>query len=334
MKILLVCMEFEYGDRTRGRSFEYYNFYDSLRDLGHEVILFDFMSEMGSTDKGAMNAKLLQLAQAEKPAFALFSLYTDQFEPETVRQMAQFTKTVCFFHDDTWRVEFSQSWAPHFDYFTTPDVYGVHRYERMGYSNAVYFPFGCNTHLYHPVETEKVYDVSFVGAWHPYREWLLGRLTRAGFNVKAFGFRWPAGPLSHDEMVAVFSKSHINLNMSNSASWDARYLLTSPRGLINRVRSPKTGEQLKARHFEICGSGGFQLSYYVDGLERHYEIGKELAIYLDPNDLVEKVRRYLSDDAEREAIAKAGYARTLRDHTFKARFDHLFERMGLTDERV
>ena len=331
MKILLVCMEFDYGDPARGRSYEFYNFYDSLKELGHEVVLFDYMAELKRTNKTAMNAKLIATAKVETPDLALFSLYTDQFEPETVKQLADVTRTLCFFHDDTWRVEFSTFWAPHFNYFTTPDVYGVHRYSRIGLPNAIYFPFGCNPHLYHPVETPKLYDVSFVGAWHPYREWLLARLSKAGFTVKAFGYRWPAGAVSHEQMVEIFSQSRINLNMSNSAAWDARYLLTSPRGLLNRIRSPKSVEQLKARHFEINGSGGFQLSYYVDGLDRHYAVGEELAVYLDPDDLVAKVKRYLADDAEREAVAAAGYARTLRDHTFRARFAHVFERMGLAN---
>ena len=42
MKILLVCMEHDYGDPSRGRSYEYFNFYDSLR-TEHTVEIFDYM---------------------------------------------------------------------------------------------------------------------------------------------------------------------------------------------------------------------------------------------------------------------------------------------------
>jgi spore maturation protein CgeB len=130
-------------------------------------------------------------------------------------------------------------------------------------------------------------------------------------------------------MVALFNESRVNLNMSNSASWDARYLVSSPRALLNRMRSPKTVEQLKARHFEINGCGAFQLSYYVEGLERHYEIGREVAVYLDPDDLVQKVALYLADEVLRKSIAEAGHTRTVTDHTFEVRFRHVFGRMGL-----
>ncbi len=331
MKILLACMEYDYGDPSRGRSYEYYNFYQSLKDLGHEVTLFDYMAELKRLSKSEMNHQLLALAQSSKPDLAMFSLYTDQLDPDTVSQVRQHTRTLCFFHDDTWRVEFSQFWARHFDFFTTPDVYGERKYAVLGLPNAIHFPFGCNEKLYRETGSPKQYDVSFVGAWHPYREWLIKRLHKEGFAVKAVGYRWPGGIVSHEQMVALFNESRINLNMSNSASWDARYLLASPRGLINRIRSPKSVEQLKARHFEINGSGGFQLSYYVEGLEKHYEIGAEIGVYLDPDDLLQKVKLYLADDALRESVARAGHQRTLADHTFQKRFARVFERMGLVN---
>lgn len=331
MKILLVCMEYDYGDPSRGHSYEYYNFYQSLRDLGHQVTLFDYMAELKRLGKAEMNGKLLDLVQATRPDLAMFSLYTDQLDPATVKQMSAHTRTLCFFHDDTWRVEFSQFWARHFDFFTTPDVYGERKYAAIGLPNAIHFPFGCNEKLYSKTGVPKKYDVSFVGAWHPYREWLIQRLRKAGFMVETAGYRWPGGIVSHEQMVALFNESRINLNMSNSASWDARYLAASPRGLINRIRSPKSVEQLKARHFEINGCGGFQLSYYVEGLERLYGIGSEIAVYLDPDDLLQKVKLYLADETLRETIAAAGYARTMLDHTFNTRFRHVFDRMGLVN---
>lgn len=333
MKILLVCMEYDYGDVLRGHSYEYYNFLHSLRSLGHEVILFDFMAELEGSSKQDMNDRLLAMAQETRPDLALFSLYTDQLEPATVTALRTHTRTLCFFHDDTWRVDFSRFWARYFDFFTTPDVYGEEKYRALGLPNAIHFPFGCNDALYRKAENAHVkYDVSFVGAWHPHREWLIRRLQKSGFNVHVAGYRWPAGTVEHANMVNIFNESRINLNLSNSTSWDARYLTTSPRGLLNQIRSPKSVEQLKARHFEINGCGGFQLSYYVEGLERHYEIGREIAIFVDPDDLVRKVRYYLADDQARAAVAQAGHSRTLKEHTFKERFRTVFRRMGLQGE--
>ena len=331
MKIVVVCMQYDYGIQERGPSYEYVNFYQVLSGMGHEVILFDFMAEMKMLGKVAMNQKLGALIEKERPHLALFSLYTDQILAETVQKMRGLTKTLCFFHDDTWRVEFSRYWASQFDYFTTPDVYGEYKYKQLGLNTAIHFPFGCNQNVFKKELLEKTVDVSFVGAWHPYRAWLVEGLRKAGFQVQTAGLSWPSGSMPYDEMVALFNRSKINLNMSNSTSRDMGYLLSSPRAMINSIRSPKSIEQLKARHFEISSCGAFQLSYYVEGLERQYQIGEEIGIYVDRLDLVKKVAFYLENETLREQIAERAEARSMASHRFEHRFEQVFTRMGLAD---
>jgi len=60
-----------------------------------------------------------------------------------------------------------------------------------------------------------------------------------------------------------------------------------------------------------------------------YSIGEEIALFVSPEDLIEKTRHYLKHEEEREAIAKRGYERTLRDHTMEKRFADLFNAMGV-----
>src|SRR3972149_554001 len=43
MRILYVAMQYDYGNPSQGYSFEHYNFYDSLRGMGHEILYFDFL---------------------------------------------------------------------------------------------------------------------------------------------------------------------------------------------------------------------------------------------------------------------------------------------------
>lgn len=329
MKILVVCMLHTYGDPKREYSFEYFNFYQVLKAMGHEVELFDYMGELGAHGKAGMNRRLQERVREWQPTVSVFSLYTDQFDPEVVNALRTHTKTFCFFHDDTWRVEYSRYWARQFDYFSTPDIHGEMKYRELGLPNAIYFPFGCNEQMFRKLGVEKKYDVSFVGGWHPYREWLISRIRKAGMAVEVVGYRWPKGEVDQERMVRIFNESRINLNLSNSASWDARYLAASPRALLNRLRSKKNIEQMKARIFEVNGCGSFQLSYFVEGLAGCYDIDREIAVYADADDLVEKIKFYLAHEMLRESIASAGFNRTLRDHTYAQRFQTVFQRMGL-----
>ncbi len=332
MKILVVCMLHTYGDPEREYSFEYFNFYQVFKAMGHEVELFDYMGEMKALGKAEMNRKLLQRVCDWQPRVTVFSLYTDQLDPAIVNSLRAYTKTFCFFHDDTWRVDYSRYWAQQFDYFSTSDLHGEEKYREIGLPNAVYFPFGCNEKIFRKLDVLKKYDVSFVGAWHPYREWMINRIRKSGVNVEVVGYRWPNGEINQEGMVRLFNESRINLNLSNSASWDIRYLALSPRALINRLRSKKSTEQLKARIFEVSGCGAFQLSYFVEGLAHCYDIDQEIGVYADADDLVEKVKFYLAHEKLRESMATAAYNRTLQNHTFAQRFSALFQRMGLLDE--
>jgi spore maturation protein CgeB len=330
MKIVLVCMAHDYGDPARGNSYEYYNFYQSLKALGHEVTLFDFMAEIKSSSKREMNEKLFNLIKDSKPDFAMFSLYTDQFDPNIVRRMGDYVTTLCFFHDDNWRKEFVQQWAPNFKFFTSTDYAYKSKYLKKGLSNVIHFPFGANEQLYKPLSLSKKYDLSFVGGWNPTRAWLIDRLRKAGFSVTVAGYGWPAGIIEHEAMVRMFNESRINLNLTNSRCWDVRMLLTQPVSGFRQLLGKKNIEQIKARHFEINACGAFQLTYYVEGLERAYRIGEEIAIYADADEMIDKVRYYLEDDDLRENIAHAGYMRTMSDHTFEQRFSSVFEQMGLS----
>ena len=331
MRIILAVMLYDYGIEERGYSYEYYNWYQPLKEIYGDVQMFDFMTLFKQKGRESMNQELLSLVKESRPDLVMFSLYTNQFIPEMVDELRKYTKTLCFFHDDGWRVEFSRFWARHFDWFSTTDSHRVQEYRHLGYDNAIYFPYACNPVIYKKLDLPKKYDVSFVGGAHPYRRWFVRKLKKAGINAYAAGSGWPVGHLTQEEMVRVTNQSKINLNLSNSKSWDLRYLLSlilSPKGLYSWLRSPKNVEQMKARAFEINGCGGFQLSYYVDGLEHCYEIGQEIVVYLDVDDLIRKVEYYLAHDDEREAIANRGYQRTLAEHTYAQRFQSVFARIG------
>jgi len=329
MKIFLAIMRHGYGDKNRLLSYEYYNFYKTLQAMGHEVEIFDYMEEILILGKYKMNKKMFNRVSNWRPDLAIFSLYTDQFDANIINKLKKYTKTFCFFHDDTWRERYTQFWAKYFDFFSTPDLYGKTKYSKIGLNNFIYFPFGVNNSIFRKLNLIKRHDVSFVGAWHPWRQWVIDRIRKAGISVEVAGHRWPRGEISQENMVKLFNESRINLNLSNSAFFNIPYLISSPFAIFNFLRSKKRIEQMKARIFEINGCGSFQLSYYVEGLSHCYEIDRELVIYKDIDDLIKKINLYLKFDKKRESIAESGYLRTLKEHTFEQRFLNIFKIIGV-----
>jgi spore maturation protein CgeB len=336
-KIILVA-----GLLDPANSYEYHNFHRPLEKLGHAVLSFDFIEVMRSHGREKMNRKLLSTVKEYLPDIVFFVPHTDQFISEIVDEIGRHAITLSYFFDDMWRIEYSRFWARHFNFVTTSDVNGLRKFRDAGLTNVIYSPFACNTDVYCKRNLPKLYDVTFVGQYHPYREWYINNLRRAGIDVSVWGAGWPSSMINLEDMINIFNQSRINLNLSNCISWDIRYLITPFRPIKSTLRAwrqgmhaisrtdMKTVEQVKGRHFEINACGGFQLSYYVEGLDRMYSIGEEIAIYASPEELVEKIRYYLKHEDEREAIAQRGYERTLRDHTMEERFQHIFGQLGLT----
>jgi spore maturation protein CgeB len=337
MKILLVAA---FG-KDESESYEYYNFYLPLKRITESVIKYDFLNKMKSLGRQGMNNDLLETVKESKPDIIIFVPHTDQFIPETVDEINKYAITLCYFFDDIWRQDYSNFWAGHFKYVTTSDVNGLNRFRDAGFTNVLYSPFACNTEYFIKKDIPKIYDLSFIGQFHPNRAWFLRKIKRAGFNVVVRGAGWDKGPVDYSEMVDIFNQSRINLNLSNSVSWDVRYLMSLNRPFTETLRAwrntayalfkrdHKLHEQVKGRHFEINSCGGFQLSYYVEGLEKHYNIGREIAVYDSADMVTDKIDYYLKHDDEREEVAQKGYMRTLRDHDMEFRFRTMFENIKL-----
>lgn len=65
----------------------------------------------------------------------------------------------------------------------------------------------------------------------------------------------------------------------------------------------------------------------MEGLEQHYRIGEEIALYQSVDEMIEKVKYFLKNEHEREVIAKKDYERTLKDHKLTQRFIKLFDKI-------
>ncbi len=334
MKAAVVIMQYDYGIKERGYSYEYINVYLPLcRVLGeNNVKLFDYYSEYRNSGKAAMNRKLEEFVAAEHPDIVVFCLFEEEFSPDTLTRIRDKTKTAAYFIDDPWRRDYAEYWRPFFHYSTTPDYYTYMNYLSAGKKNIIYSPFGFNSDIYKKSDVPKKYDVTFVGGYSPFRRWVLARLKKEGINAAVFGRGWGSEWVSQEKMVQIFNESRINLNLSNSISFDYRFLISSLgsfKDLKQLYLLKKNKEQLKGRHYEINGCGGFQLSYYVPGLNLAYEIDREIAVYEDIDSLAAEIIFFLNNGDLRNRIADAGYERSLKDHTAEGYMKKLIEQIVL-----
>lgn len=174
----------------------------------------------------------------------------------------------------------------------------------------IYLPEGANPDIHKPYDVEKTIDVSFIGQCYGNRALIISELKKQGIGVQAYGLGWPDGPLSTEEMVKTYSRSRINLGFGSVAGHKDTFCL-------------------KGRDFEIPMSQGLYLTEAHPELSRVFCPGEEILTYSSVEDLVQKVRYYLSHSEEADAVRKKGYERALREHTWEGRFEKIFRLLGL-----
>ena len=110
-----------------------------------------------------------------------------------------------------------------------------------------------------------------------------------------------------EEMPKIFRLSRINLNLTS--------------------RPIQTG--LPLRIYDIMGAGGFLLTNYQAELPEYFQIGRDLDVFENEKDLLNKTAYYLEHDDIRQEIADSGYRRVKELYTYEARIKDILQIVGI-----
>lgn len=350
MTVVTALLRYDYGDKDRGISLERRCFFPAIEKAVERTIPF-WLEDNGYPDEiPLLQERLLRFIDMTKPDVVFFILMSSEITIETLRQLSKKCVTANWFCDDQWRFEnFSRIVSPALTFAITTDKFSVEKYRKAGCSNTIHSQWAAIEYSDNIRLDDQEYsnDICFVGSMNPTRRWTIAFLQESGFSVACFGSGWANGRVAFEDIKEITLRSRINLNLSNSFSNDLRFMerlrhnsmkpapLSRLRRLVRGLfpdsspqrvpeegvvdsNSPKNVEQIKARNFEIPAFGGFQLSQYCLEIEDYFEIGREIAIFSNVDDLVKQLGYYLSHDSEREAIRRAGYLRA-RDYTYDNR---------------
>lgn len=354
MRVLFASLYYDYGKKERGESFEYTTFYNTLSTMeGVSVDFFAVDKICNNLGRDGMNEELIRRVNELKPDLLFCFLYLDEIKKETIDFITKKTKTKTFnwFADDHWRFfVFSKNYAPLFTLVSTTENKAFENYKKLGINNVIRTQWAADTRKFRPVEwddSEDLHDVTFVGQGYGARISIYNKLNATDMDVKFYGRGFSDGRISFDKMIQIFSNSKINLNLTESLQSSFRnlpkeflkiffvktssgYSFTDQKFVdnLNAFKGRKS-RVIKARTFEIPACGGFTLTGYVPGIEEYFAIGKEIIVYNDINDLIEKCRFYTSNDLIRNEIASQGNKRVLEEHTYEARFKEIFNKLEL-----
>jgi len=246
---------------------------------------------------------------------------------ETAKKIRPGIKLVSYRLDDMMRSENRSACYLHsipiYDLHVTTKSHNVEELKTLGARNAIFVNNAFGPRVHFPVEVtgeeKKRFGgpVGFVGTYDPERAVMLMALARAGIPVRVWGANWPRGLRSYSA----------NLQIEYATLPEDSYRLAVNSFDINLGLLRDTSRDTQtARSVEIPVCGGFLLA---ERTAEHQALFREDcdAVYFGSTDeLIGKVRYYLSDESRRRAIAPNGFRRAVNvPYTYEAQVGYVLE---------
>lgn len=271
--------------------------YEPLQKIFSKVILYDYLKRRAEIGVKAVNEEIIDMVRKEHPEYVIWTSWQYDIQEATFEEIRKESTVVGWFFDDDWRFdEYSKWWAPYLDYCVTNAIEAVPKYREL---NARVIQTVPNTGIAIDRDwsnIEERYDVSFVGSRIcADRNHYINILKKNNIPVQLFGDGW-GGYVSFEEMIDVFKTSKINLNFS--------------KDVANQEKL-----QIKGRVFQVCMAGGFMLTEYAPGIEKYFDIDKEIVCFRNAKEMLQKITYYLEHEKERRAIARAGWEKATNEYT-------------------
>lgn len=269
-----------------------YHLERALRSLGHTVTYVGLPCASRAGYDSTVPIEHIVAALPEPPDLYLWVDPAGRYFPSGIEKLP--IPTACYLidvHLGTWR----QQVARFFDavFVAQKDYLGAYR-RAVGHDQVYWLPLAAAPDVHRQLDLARVYDVGFVGNIA-----LAHRGTPRARRLKLIADRFHTNDLyrfhTPEEVGQVYSQSRIVFNISIAGD-------------------------VTMRVFEGTASGSLVLTDSVDnGLNELFEIGREIVVYKDDAELLDKIAYYLAHEDERSEIARAGHRRTQAQHTYAHR---------------
>jgi spore maturation protein CgeB len=302
MKILLTLNKTLTNGTTTWKDYGYWNVFLPLKDLGHDVYLYDTVNPKDkdySKIVDIFKPDLIFCCMTNNPVMTPYEPW-EQIEKYTKSGLV---KTFNWFCDDTWRFNNFSSRACHlFTACSTPEPSYLERYKNeASYENIFLGLWHANKNLYPQEKLPKQTDIIFCGHLNQDRANYINMIRAAGLNIEV------THGLEYTDMLSKTSQSRVGINFSKNSNDHER----------------KT--QMKARMFEVPASRALLVTENTKGLENYFKIDKEIITFSQRNEMISKLKYLLKTPTLVEKLSAAGYQRYLKDHQSHIRLSNLLK---------
>lgn len=306
INLAYIGLKWNYSKKEQGESHEFYNFEYTLRQ-GLPQINKLYVHNPDDNPRWDELRELVSTKQIDIILQVSFNSEYDLPEDIALAAIRNGIQVLEFCPDVSWRFK---DWIlprrHRVSKFLTTHKQTVDWFRQVNVP-CILTQWGVSSYYYRVQDRRYSYDCSMIGQKHSNRGDIINKLYAAGIDIELFGHYWDGfktnrGYVSFADVPAIFNLTKVNINLSGA------FFVNTP-------------SQVKSRPFECIGCGGFLISTPADGLTDYFVPDKEIVVVNTMAEMIEKIKYYLANDSEREAIAEAGYKRAMTDHTWSKRFD-------------
>lgn len=310
-----------------------------------------------------------QREHARKPFALVFTYLMDgMVDTSVIDEIRRTGVPTCNFScNNTHQFHLVAKISSHFDLNLHAEKDARAKFEAVN-ANPLWWPMASNPRYFKPYDIPRTIQASFVGANYALRARYISYLLEHGIDVHAFGPGWRGdaqsqfrssakryglilrtltarrvslqasasarlaehdfrrtlsrrfpkqlhAPVSDSELISLYSSSHVSLGFLEVHDHH------DPSRMVK--------QHLHLREFEAPLSGALYLTGWMDELAEMFEPDKEVLVYRNQYEMLEKLRYYLTQPQEAERVRQAGRRRALSEHTYHHRFATLFQALAL-----
>lgn len=289
-----------------------YSVFDNRKTSYLEKVIFlgsKYLPILKYRNVSIMNKRLIKKIKEQKPDLVLV-VKGENILKDTVDEVKKYSLIINWFPDYLKDFSYLEESIPSYHLFLHADRFEVSKYRKKGYYN--FYRLAWAGTKIEDFPKEKDLDVVFIGAFNKDREKLFLPLKKLNFKIWGNN-KWGESKLA---------KSYTGKWITTEETLD---IIKRAKIVVNQHQNKfKENSMLNLRVYETTSCKSLLLTDFWGDLSKFYDIGKEVLVYKDSQDLYSKVVKYLKNDKAREKISEAGYKKTFRYHTYTNRFEELF----------
>lgn len=195
---------------------------------------------------------------------------------------------------------------PFYDLYITTKSYNVQELKDLGCKKVIFIDNSYDSGIHKPIKIsgeDKINlggGVGFIGEYEKERADYILFLANNGIPVRVWGEGWKKNLKYHS----------LRLKIEGKSLWGKEYTRAICSFDINLCFLRKINRDLQTtRSIEIPACGGFMLAERTSEHLRLFKEGKEAEFFASKQELLEKIRYYLTHKRQREEIAEYGRKR-------------------------